>query len=209
MVYSYPTGMESKTIKVPVSLKVRLLAIVIIGFAELMACSPLPPHEREEDTEQSDIPAGEEHQRVFQELKIRDSLLFGLGFNHCDTALVRTLTSTDFEFYHDQSGVTRSQDAFVQSISGLCKLDYKPTRELEPYSLSVHLLRNRGEVYGAIQSGKHHFYGQEGNKSKYLTSTARFIHLWIREEGEWKLKRVLSYDHRESERVTPGNTPSL
>lgn len=136
-----------------------------------------------------------ERREIFAQLQTQDSLLFEWGFNQCDTARVGQLISEDLEFYHDQGGITPSKEAFLRSVTGLCKLDYKPTRELDANSLEVHLLKNNGTLYGAIQSGTHRFYGQKGNEPKYLTSTAKFTHLWILEGGDWKLKRVLSYDH--------------
>ena len=137
-----------------------------------------------------------EYQNVLETLRLKDSLLFELGFNHCDTAQLKLLVSNDFEFYHDQSGITNSKESFIQSISGLCDLDYRPSRELAKGSLELHLLRENGKIYGAIQNGKHKFYGEESDRPKYLTSTADFTHLWIIEEGDWKLKRVLSYNHK-------------
>lgn len=139
------------------------------------------------------------HKEVFDDLKRNDSLLFMLGFNQCDTHQVKILTSDDFEFYHDQAGITNSKDSFIQSIVGLCNMTYRPSRELDEKSLNVHILRENGKIYGAIQNGKHRFYGQEANGSKYLTSTADFTHLWIIEDGSWKLKRVLSYNHKTPE----------
>ncbi|MBK8703125.1 MAG: nuclear transport factor 2 family protein [Saprospiraceae bacterium] len=136
-----------------------------------------------------------ERKAIFRQLEMQDSLLFNLGFNQCDTAQVRLLISEDFEFYHDQSGITTSVDDFLRAIAGLCNLDYKATRELAKNSLEVHLLKNNGAVYGAIQTGEHLFYGQKGDQPKYLTSTAKFTHLWILEGGNWTLKRVLSFDH--------------
>lgn len=169
---------------------------MIVGLTGCCAFQP----DKEKSAASSDSPLlDEEYQKVFQELRIQDSLLFELGFNQCDTAEVKRLTSTDFEFYHDQAGIIGSQESFLQSISGLCNLDYKPTRELEPGSLSVYILRNEGRVYGAIQMGRHRFYAKEADKPKYLTSTADFTHLWIIEDGRWKLKRVLSYNHRKSD----------
>jgi hypothetical protein len=135
-------------------------------------------------------------QEIYDALKHNDHLLFSRGFNQCDTNQVRILTSEDFEFYHDQGGITNSVDAFIQSIAGLCNMLYKPTRELEPESMEIHLLRQNEKIYGAIQNGKHQFFGEENNKPKYLTSTAAFTHLWILENGDWKLKRVLSYNHQ-------------
>ena len=133
---------------------------------------------------------------IFEILRQKDSLLFDRGFNHCDTAQLRILVSDDLEFYHDQSGLLESKEIFIQGIAGLCHMSYKPTRKLDDNSLEVHLLRNNGQLYGAIQKGAHAFYGEEEGKPKYLTSTAKFTHVWILEEGSWRLKRVLSYDHQ-------------
>jgi len=142
---------------------------------------------------------GSTQQRCFNELKRKDSLLFELGFNQCDTNQVKTAISDDFEFYHDQSGITGSKESFVRSIADLCNATYKPSRELVEHSLEVHLLKKNGEIYGAIQKGKHKFYEERPDKTKYLTSTANFIHLWILEGDDWKLKRVFSYNHKEPE----------
>lgn len=137
----------------------------------------------------------QERLEVFEILRQKDSLLFKLGYNNCDTATLRTLISDDFEFYHDQAGIVNSKDFFIKGISGLCHMSYKATRELNKNSLEVHLLKNNGKLYGAIQRGEHAFYGEEEDKPKYLTSTAKFTHLWILQEGSWVVKRVLSYDH--------------
>lgn len=142
-------------------------------------------------------PQDELHQKVFKELELNDSLLFDLGFNQCDTNQIRNLVSEDFEFYHDQAGITGSKKSFIESIAGLCNLDYKPIRKLDLNTLEVNLLKTNGKLYGALQKGKHEFYAKENNKPLYLTSTADFIHLWILENGEWKLKRVISYNHQE------------
>ena len=39
-------------------------------------------------------------------------------------------------------------------------------------------------------------YQQNEGEDTRKTNTARFTHLWIIENGAWKLKRVLSYDHQ-------------
>ncbi|MCH5716729.1 hypothetical protein [Niabella hibiscisoli] len=53
---------------------------------------------------------------------------------------------------------------------------------------------NNGVLYGAIQEGVHLFYIKESNTWK-PTGTAAFTHFWLIDNGHWKLKRVLSYDH--------------
>lgn len=125
-----------------------------------------------------------------------DSLLFQLGYNQCDTLQYYELVSQDFEFYHDQAGVTGSREAFLSGVGSLCRLPYKPRRALRLSSLQVYPLYENGVLYGAVQEGVHDFYAKEAGKPEYLTSTARFVHLWLREEGAWKLARVLSYDHQ-------------
>jgi hypothetical protein len=138
---------------------------------------------------------------LFRTLQARDSLLFKVGFNTCDIRQFELLVSEDFEFYHDQSGITPSKEAFLEvTRNGLCKLDYQPLRELVPGTLRVFPLKNNGKLYGAIQSGEHRFLAKYPEKEAYETSAARFTHIWLLENGEWKLSRVLSFDHH-----SPGN----
>ncbi len=133
---------------------------------------------------------------LFKILKANDSLLFNLGFNNCDLSQFEKLVSENFEFYHDQAGITSTKAAFILGVkNGLCKLPYKPVRELEENSLEVFPLQNEGVLYGAIQTGRHSFYAIEKDKPRRLTSTAKFTHVWLIENGVWKLSRGLSYDH--------------
>ncbi len=145
--------------------------------------------------------AGIDSKLLFDKLKEKDSLIFELGFNNCDTMQFRNLLSDDFEFYHDQNGLLESKEMFIQNIPNLCKMDYKPIRVLVNNSLEVFPLFSNGRIYGAIQTGIHEFFGEKKGKPRYLTSTAKFTHVWIVEEGDWKLKRILSYDHVTSVRL--------
>lgn len=143
----------------------------------------------------------EKSTELYQIIKEKDSLLFNLGFNNCDISQFENLVSEKFEFYHDQSGITNSKSAFINSIqNGLCKLNYKPKRVLVENSLEVYSLKNNGTLYGAIEIGIHHFYAIEKDSSEYLTSIAKFSHIWILENGNWKLSKGLSYDHKNFEK---------
>lgn len=140
----------------------------------------------------------EKSTELYKIIKEKDSLLFNLGFNHCDISQFENLVSEKFEFYHDQSGITDSKSAFINSIkNGLCKLKYKPKRMLIKNSLEVYPLKNEGTLYGAIETGIHHFFAIEKDGTEYLTSIAKFSHLWILENGNWKLSKGLSYDHKD------------
>ncbi len=107
------------------------------------------------------------------------------------------MVAENFEFYHDQSGITPNKTAFLETTrNGLCKLPYRPRRELVKGSLVVYPLYKNGVLYGAIQMGKHRFFANEKDKPEYFTSIAKFTHVWLLENSEWKLTSVLSYDHQ-------------
>ena len=115
-------------------------------------------------------------------------MLFYVGFNTCDISQFEELVSDNFEFYHDQAGITSGKAAFIAGIKdGLCKLNYKARRQLIENTLEVYPLEKNGVLYGAIQTGVHQFYAIEKDKPEYLTSTAKFTHIWLLENERWKL----------------------
>ncbi|RIA09135.1 uncharacterized protein DUF4440 [Flavobacteriaceae bacterium MAR_2010_72] len=140
----------------------------------------------------------EENSELFKTLKVNDSLLFEVGFNTCDISQFNKLTSEDLEFYHDKSGILNSKKEFITIMeNGICKKTnpYRARRELIKGSLKVYPLYNGDKLYGAIQNGNHRFYERfEGKETP--GSIAKFIHLWVLENDQWKLKRILSYDHK-------------
>ncbi|SDD82729.1 nuclear transport factor 2 family protein [Niabella drilacis] len=133
---------------------------------------------------------------LFLQLQERDSLLFDRGFNHCDLSSYDTIIAEDLEFYHDVAGITNGKAAFIASVkNNICGSASKIKRELEPGSLNVYPLFKKGVLYGALQEGMHRFQVLE-NQQWRRVGIARFTHLWIRENNTWKLKRVVSYDHK-------------
>ncbi len=137
---------------------------------------------------------------VYEIIRVQDSLLFDLGFGQCDTDLLEELVSDDFEYYHDQSGVLQSKSTFIEDFQeGICKLDYQPRRELVEVSMRLFPLYDDGVLYGVLQNGEHRFWADRADRPSTLTSSAQFSHLWLLEEVDWKLSRVLSYDHRKLE----------
>ena len=137
---------------------------------------------------------------LYNEVLSLDSILFEVGFNQCRVDESSVTISDNFEFYHDQAGITNGKKDFVESLkNNICSLSYRPWRKLVEGSTEVFPLFNNGRRYGLIQRGIHEFYAIEEGKEKYLTSTARFTHLWILEDGEYKLRRVLSFDHHSPE----------
>ncbi len=138
---------------------------------------------------------------LYELLKEKDSLLFNAAFDTCDTETMASLFTEDFEFYHDKGGVTLGREAFLEPMKTNCS--QWDTKTLQPSkrilienSLRVFPLRKDGVLYGAIQEGMHRFEFLNEQKQYQKGDIARFTHLWILTEGEWKIKRELSYDHQ-------------
>jgi len=47
--------------------------------------------------------------------------------------------------------------------------------------------------------GVHRFYAITEGKEDELTEVAQFTHVWKKDAGNWKIARVLSYDHKPTE----------
>ncbi len=134
---------------------------------------------------------------LFKQLKKMDEEIFDKGFNLRDTAATRAAIHEDFEFYHDQSGIEDDKEEFLRTIQqNICNNpEGKPIRKLVEGSLQVFPLYNNGTLYGAILMGDFKFFFRESDGSMRFTTAAKFTSVWILTNGEWKLKRALSYDH--------------
>lgn len=136
--------------------------------------------------------------KLFEELKTADSLFFEQGFNNCNFQILEKFIPSNFEFYHDENGVQNKEQFLKGFKESICSnTDRKPIRKVVSESLEVYRLKNNGETYGAIQKGMHLFYIKEPNKDLYLTNIAKFTSVWSLNDGQWKLTRVLSFDHKE------------
>ena len=134
---------------------------------------------------------------LFISMKKQDSVFFERCFNKCDFEYLEKVIHKDFIFYHDQGGVQDRNLFFERTKNNICSDSLnKPIRKIVPESLEVYPLYNNGILYGVIQNGIHQFYRRQPGKDDILTSTAKFTHLYLLENGNWILKQVLSYDHK-------------
>ena len=126
-----------------------------------------------------------------------DAKLFDLVFITCDADGLQSLVADDFEMYHDKFGkVASTGSQFIANIRDGCEkqaagTNVRARRELLPETSRVYPMEN----LGALHEGVHRFYGLETGKPDVLRETGRFMNLWTRTNGTWKLSRVLSYDH--------------
>jgi hypothetical protein len=94
------------------------------------------------------------------------------------------LISENIEFYHDIGGLSTSKEklmnAYKKNICG------QVTRELLKGSIEVYPIKD----FGAVEMGYHRFHSihDTGPNSHY----ARFIHIWKKEDNQWKITRVIS-----------------
>lgn len=138
---------------------------------------------------------------LYQTLKEKDSILFNAAFNTCETAVLQSFFTEDFEFYHDKGGLTEGRGNFLSPVRQSCAQREEGAlqpakRILIPNSIEVFPLYKEGVLYGAIQHGKHRFEFLDGNKKYQDGDIAKFTHIWILENGDWKIRRELSYDHQ-------------
>ncbi|KGL62945.1 nuclear transport factor 2 family protein [Polaribacter sp. Hel1_85] len=132
---------------------------------------------------------------LYKTLKSNDSVIFERTFNLCEVEKLDAIIADNFEFYHDLGGI-QNREGFIKAIKdGLCSKPGNNKRQLVVGSLEVHQLKNNGVLYGAIQKGKHTFLQKQNSEFKTV-GIADFTHLWILEKNQWKLKRVLSYNHK-------------
>ena len=138
-----------------------------------------------------------EDSELFITLKKQDSLFFSKSFNECDIDFLKAHISDDIKFYHDQGGL-QDKAIFIDNVSRfICgPSDQKPIRKLTKGSLVVFPMYRNGELYAAIQKGKHNFYLRSEGKEDIFTSSADFTHVWLLEGDKWILGDVLSYNHQ-------------
>jgi CubicO group peptidase (beta-lactamase class C family) len=140
----------------------------------------------------------EKNSELFRTIISKDSLLFNVGFNTCDISQFENLLSEKFEFYHDKDSISNKRQFLNALRNGLCSspTTFQSRRELLPESTAIYPLYKKEKLYGAIQIGIHQFYEKIENKKEAFGSSAKFTHLWLLENGAWKLTKSLSYDHQ-------------
>lgn len=138
---------------------------------------------------------GENHQESnkLDETILHLDSLFWQAYNTCDIEKMEFFLTEDLEFYHDKGGLTTTRAKLIESTkNGICsKTEWRLRREAVAGTVKVFPINN----YGALLSGEHLFYINETGKKERLDGLAKFMHVWQFKNNEWKMSRVLSYDH--------------
>lgn len=134
---------------------------------------------------------------LYKTIMSKDSLFFSTGYNTCNITQMENLLNDTFEFYHDKGGFENKEKFIIDFKNGLCKSPetYQLKRVLVEKSTEIYPMYKDGKIYAAIQNGDHLFYEKVGNQVDKLVGEAKFTHLWVLENTEWKLKNSLSFNH--------------
>jgi hypothetical protein len=124
---------------------------------------------------------------LYQIISSKDNELFR-AFNAHDIEQLKTFFSDDLEFYDDKSGLT-NYDQTNGNFKKMFEQNNGIKRELIPNSLEVYPIKD----YGVIEIGEHQFCHVENGKND--CGTFPFIILWQNQGGNWKVSRVISYNH--------------
>ncbi len=126
---------------------------------------------------------------LYDEIAEMDKQVFE-AVNNCDIENLKSYFSQDLEFFHDKGGLTNF-DECIRSIQDMCASGRNVRRELVTGTMKVYPIPD----YGAIQEASHHFYATEIGAEEKRTGTFKFVHIWKKEDDNWKLTRVVSYGH--------------
>lgn len=150
-----------------------------------------------------------------QENSIENKILemdavFWKAYNSCNVEVMNNYLAEDIEFYHDNGGIEMGRESLNKGLkNGLCSTGKNNLRrEAIEKTIKVFPMKDNGTVYGAIINGEHLFYPNDG-KSENPEGQAKFSHLWLLKDGEWKMHRVFSYDHGPTEFVNSKKTVQL
>ena len=124
---------------------------------------------------------------LYKEIERADSILFQ-AFNRQDMATFKAMFTKDLEWFQDNGGLISYKTVF-ENFGNTFKNENKLSRVLEKGSLEVHPIKD----YGAIQIGSHQFRHFENGKEE--VGTFKFLMIWNKKDGQWKISRVVSYDH--------------
>jgi hypothetical protein len=126
-------------------------------------------------------------QDLYNEITRMDSTIFSY-FNTRKFELFKAMFTKDLEWFQDNDGLITYNKVFA-NFKIMFGRPNKLTRQLVPGSLEVHPIKN----YGAIEIGTHQFKHIENGKEEI--GTFKFTMIWQKLNGQWKISRVISYDH--------------
>ena len=126
-------------------------------------------------------------QELYNQIIAMDTALFD-AFNAKDMAKFKPLFDENLEWYQDNGGLLSYETVF-SNFEKMFKNENRLTRQLVKGSLEIHPIKD----FGAIETGVHQFRHIENGKEEI--GTFKFMAIWKKVNNEWKITRMISYDH--------------
>lgn len=124
---------------------------------------------------------------LYREIEKMDEIMFN-AFNEKDFEKFKSLFTNDLEWFQDNGGLLNYEKVFT-NFSNMFKNENRLTRKLVKGTLEVHPIKD----CGAIETGTHEFRHMENGKEEI--GTFKFLMIWQKKDNQWKISRVVSYDH--------------
>lgn len=125
---------------------------------------------------------------LYATIIFQDSILFD-AFNSRNLDKLKSCFTDNLEVYQDNTGV-RDYDQTIASFKELFQKDYVLTRKLLKESAEVYPIKG----FGAIETGRHTFCHTENGKLE--CATFKFVQIWEIKNGQWKIAKIITYDHK-------------
>jgi uncharacterized membrane protein YvbJ len=134
-----------------------------------------------------------EAKQLYDTIAALDASFFE-AYNTCNVAKMESYFAEDVEFFHDKGGLATTRKSVMEIIkTNLCEESgNRVRRELVKGSLEVYPIKD----YGAVAVGSHRFYLTQKGQKEQLDGIAKFANIWQKKDGQWRMSRVISYDHR-------------
>jgi len=132
------------------------------------------------------VPAPQSVDALTTEIGALDAKVFD-AYNRCDLVTFSRYFDPKVAFFHDTGGATFNRDVVVENTrKNICG---KVKRQLIATSFRVYPIKD----YGAIEEGEHRFCELATGRCEGI---AKFVMVWTKNGGDWRITNVLSYGHR-------------
>ena len=136
------------------------------------------------------VAAADPAQRQLEaEITAADARLFG-GLNDRDIGPMKAGFSPRLEFYHDRGGAS----GYAENIA-IFEQNFKAPNRIRRVAMPETVEVFPAGPNHAMHIGQHRFCNRPTPADREACSIYRFSMVWEREDGQWKLLRVLSYGH--------------
>lgn len=158
--------------------------VLLLTYFFMAACSGVN-NSLVQESQQTSIVQDE----LYHTIAYEDSIMFA-AFNAHDLEKLKSSFSEDLEFYHDKGGLTNYQQT-IENFRALFEKNITTglRRDLVKGSLEVYPIKD----YGAVATYLHKFCHVENGKDD--CGTFKNVMIWQKKNGDWKVTRVISYDH--------------